>query len=60
MDVEDLKTDPVSKSMLWIMEEKKIWKDPETTDDWKNNNLKEIRERLSGWQLEGFKKSYKK
>ena len=46
MDVEDLM-------------KKKIWKDPETTDDWKNNNLKEIENRLSGWQLESFKMSYK-
>ena len=47
MDVEDL------------MKRKKYWKDPETTDDWKSNNLKELENRLSGWQLEGFKKSYK-
>ena len=40
-------------------EEKKIWKDQSTTDDWKNNNLKEIESRLQGWQLESFKLSYK-
>ena len=56
------KTDPVSGLCYGCGrsdEEKKIWKDPETTDDWKNNNLKEIENRLSGWQLESFKRSYK-
>ena len=43
----------------FLIEEKKIWKDPETTDDWKSNNLKELENRLSGWQLESFKMSYK-
>ena len=38
--------------------EKKIWKLVETTDEWKVNNLKLIRERLSGWQLESFNESY--
>jgi len=38
--------------------EKKIWKNEETTDEWKENNLKSIRERLSGWQLESFNESY--
>ena len=56
------KTDPVSGLCYGCGrsdEEKKIWKDPETTDDWKNNNLKEIENRLSGWQLDSFKMSYK-
>ena len=39
-------------------EEKKIWKDPATTDEWKNQNLEEIQERMDGWQLESFKESY--
>ena len=39
-------------------EEKKIWKQVETTDDWKANNIKEIKERLTGWQLESFNESY--
>ena len=38
--------------------EKKIWKLEETSDDWKVNNLDEIRKRLNGWQLESFKESY--
>ena len=40
-------------------EEKKTWKSEETTDEWKYNNLKAIRERLSGWQLKSFNDSYK-
>ena len=40
-------------------EEKKIWKLEDTTDQWKNDNLTNIQKRLSGWQLESFKDSYK-
>ena len=40
------------------IEEKKIWKNPDTIDEWKINNIKEIRERLKGWQLESFEESY--
>jgi|TARA_B100001094_G_C18180276_1_gene800505 uncharacterized protein len=39
--------------------EKKLWKLGDTTDQWKSDNLANIQERLSGWQLEGFKDSYK-
>ena len=39
-------------------DEKKIWKAEDTTDDWKDNNIKEIRTRLTGWQLESFNESY--
>ena len=39
-------------------DEKKIWKPEDTTDDWKDNNIKEIRSRLTGWQLESFNESY--
>ena len=39
--------------------EKKLWKLGDTTDQWKSDNLAHIQERLSGWQLEGFKDSYK-
>ena len=38
--------------------EKKIWKLVNTTDDWKQTNLIEIKKRLSGWQLESFEESY--
>ena len=39
-------------------DEKKIWKSEDTSDEWKNNNLKEIKSRLTGWQLESFNESY--
>ena len=39
-------------------DEKKIWKAEDTTDGWKDNNIKEIRSRLTGWQLESFNESY--
>ena len=34
------------------------WKDPNTTEKWKVENLKTIRSRLNGWQLESFNESY--
>tara|TARA_Y100000817_G_scaffold276726_1_gene238407 strand:- start:535 stop:783 length:249 start_codon:yes stop_codon:yes gene_type:complete len=39
-------------------EEKKNWKDENTSEKWKEENLKEIQKRLNGWQLESFKESY--
>jgi len=39
-------------------EEKKIWKLEDTTDDWKKENIKIIKKRLTGWQLESFEESY--
>ena len=40
-------------------EEKKLWKLESTSDQWKNENLIDIQGRLTGWQLESFKDSYK-
>ena len=40
------------------MEERKIWKNQDTKDEWKKNNIREIRERLKGWQLKSFEESY--
>jgi predicted Fe-S protein YdhL (DUF1289 family) len=40
-------------------EEKKLWKLETTTNQWKNDNLNDIKKRLTGWQLESFKDSYK-
>ena len=37
---------------------KKIWKDENTENAWKDKNLIDIQSRLSGWQLETFKVSY--
>ena len=56
------KTDPVTGYCYGCArtnEEKKIWKDEQTTEEWKKNNLKEITKRMSGWQLESFKESYR-
>ena len=39
-------------------EEKRMWKEENTTDDWKIENLNEIQKRLNGWQLESFRESY--
>ena len=56
------KTDPVTGYCYGCgrnNEEKKIWKTVETTDEWKKNNLIDIKSRLKGWQLESFEDSYK-
>ena len=56
------KTDPVTGLCYGCVrknEEKKLWKDENTKDEWKLKNLKEIQSRMSGWQLETFKESYK-
>tara|TARA_B100001559_G_scaffold279253_1_gene251667 strand:+ start:337 stop:585 length:249 start_codon:yes stop_codon:yes gene_type:complete len=56
------KTDPVTGYCYGCgrnNEEKKIWKNEKTTDDWKKANLIEIKGRLKGWQLESFEESYK-
>ena len=39
-------------------EEKKTWKLGTTTDEWKQQNLEIIKNRLNGWQLESFEESY--
>ena len=55
------KTDPITGYCYGCTitnEEKKIWKDQQTTEEWKKNNLNEITKRMSGWQLESFKESY--
>ena len=55
------KTDPVTGYCYGCGrsdEEKKIWKNEYTSNEWKETNLKDIQERMSGWQLESFKESY--
>ena len=55
------KTDPVTGFCYGCgrnNEEKKIWKDEKTTDDWKITNIEEIQTRMYGWQLKSFKESY--
>ena len=39
--------------------EKKLWKLEDTSNQWKNDNLTNIKKRLTGWQLDSFKNSYK-
>tara|TARA_Y200000002_G_scaffold169796_1_gene140051 strand:- start:216 stop:479 length:264 start_codon:yes stop_codon:yes gene_type:complete len=39
-------------------DEKKFWKEENTRDEWKEQNLKIIITRMQGWQLETFKESY--
>ncbi len=56
------KTDPVTGYCYGCgrtNEEKKIWKGEKTSEEWKLKNLEDISARLSGWQLESFKESYK-
>ena len=38
--------------------EKIIWKEKETSVQWKKENIIEITKRMSGWQLVTFKDSY--
>ena len=55
------KTDPITGYCYGCArtnEEKKIWKDQQTTEEWKKNSLNEITKRMSGWQLESVKESY--
>ena len=56
------KTDPVTGFCYGCgrtNEDKKKWKSESCTEEWKQKNLKEIQERLKGWQLESFRESYK-
>ena len=56
------KTDPVTGYCYGCArteEEKKLWKNENTNDDWKSKNLALIILRMKGWQLETFKESYK-
>ena len=55
------KTDPVTGYCYGCArteEEKKIWKDENTNNEWKYKNLEAITKRMEGWQLDAFKESY--
>ena len=55
------KTDPVTGFCYGCArteEEKKMWKDENTNNNWKSKNLELITSRMNGWQLEAFEKSY--
>ena len=56
------KTDPVTGfcyGCARTIKEKKFWKDKKTTINWKKKNLEAIIKRMSSFQLENFKESYK-
>ena len=55
------RTDPVTGYCYGCArtnEEKKMWTDVNTKDNWNKENLKIIINRMQGWQLETFKESY--
>mgnify|MGYP001422952258 FL=1 len=56
------KTDPVTGYCYGCArtnDEKKLWKNENTNNEWKKQNLKEITQRMTGWQQDTFKESYK-
>ena len=56
------KTDPISGFCYGCArssDDKKAWKDENTTNEWKLKNIELLRSRLNGWHLEAFNESYK-
>ncbi len=55
------KTDPITGYCYGCArtdEEKEIWKNEKTNEEWKMKNLEIITSRMKGWQLNTFKESY--
>ena len=55
------KTDPVTGYCYGCArtnDEKKLWKNESTNNEWKKQNLEEITQRMTGWQQDTFKESY--
>ena len=55
------KTDPITGYCYGCArtdEEKKLWKDEKTENEWKSKNLENILSRMNGWQLDTFRESY--
>ena len=55
------RTDPVTGycyGYARTTEEKRQWKNEDTKNVWKEENLKIIMARMKGWQLDTFKESY--
>ena len=55
------KTDPVTGYCYGCArtdEEKILWKDEKTNNEWRKKNLKDIISRMKGWQLNTFKEAY--
>ena len=56
------RTDPVTGYCYGCArtnDEKKLWKNENTNNEWKKQNLEEITQRMTGWQQNTFKESYK-
>ena len=56
------KTDPISGFCYGCgrsNEDKRVWKDEKTSNEWKLKNIEEIRNRLDGFVLKAFNESYK-
>ncbi len=56
------KTDPITGYCYGCArtnDEKKLWKNENTNNGWKKQNLEEITQRMTGWQQDTFKESYK-
>ena len=56
------KTDPITGYCYGCArtnDEKKLWKNENTNNEWKKKNLEEITQRMTGWQQDTFKESYK-
>ena len=56
------KTDPITGYCYGCArtnDEKKLWKNESATKEWKKENLVKITSRMTGWQLNTFKESYK-
>ena len=55
------KTDPITGYCYGCgrtAEEITVWKNPDTLNDWKTENLTTLKERLVGWQRVAFEESY--
>jgi len=55
------KSDPVSGYCYGCGrtdDDKKMWKDLNTSDEWKRSNLELTRSRLTGWQQKAWDRSY--
>ena len=39
-------------------EDKKLWNQPDTSEEWKRSNIELLKDRLTGWQKEAWEKSY--
>ena len=55
------KTDPITGYCYGCSrtnEEKKVWKDENTLNQWKLDNIESLQKRMQGWQLETFNQSY--